>query len=585
MELDGGGVTLLGRGWSAEPEVGTPDRPLRVVAFHDPPLIYVRQRPDGSATFSGYLFHLWQIMAQELGLSYQLATPLTTGYGILNSNGTWTGLVGDLAAGRADLALSSLSFTAQRAAAVEFLGAVPVVTQRYTFVVRRDSEGAPRLSPEMFARLLRPLHSDVWWTLIVSLLLLSVVLRVSLRFNSRKAESRRIVEEMGWGSCLFASLMTVTGQGWNTTPQSLAGRITSIFGWLMGILIYTNYTANLMSFLTVNTVDRPINSLREFSEKTDWKLAMQPGSFKLDDFRSSPDGYERHLYERAISGDRYVTVDERNGSMRHVFEPKVMVYANTMQLFYWLGEEACTFVSVPDTASGTIHLHLAVTKGKPALKRALTRVLLKLSETGAISRLRRKLRGSHASLCGDVPNGFKKLSLNELLSVLCLVPLGIVVSLGTFGLELVMKRTTLPSELPGSRRMPLKTELRNHEAKDISMDESHCRQLGSHFMGETLQRDAVLPPSITATEIAQQAEEPPAAASRTQQRLWLAQLRALLAELEGAELTEASLLLMVGEGAGPPLTDQSWFWHRVLLMLTQHPRWAAPPEDGTTRPD
>ena len=419
---------------------GAPDRPLRVVTFHDPPMIYVQKRLNGSATYSGYLYHLWETVADELGLRFQMVAPLTAGYGSLGSNGTWTGLVGDLAAGRADVALSWLTHTSERAAVIEYLDAVPVEVERKTFIIRRDSGGGLALSEVMFSQLLRPLHLNVWWTLIVSLLLLAMVLHVSLRFNSRRAENKRLVDEMNWSSCLLASLMTVTGQGWETTPRSLAGRITTIFGWLMGILIYINYTANLMSSLAVSTIDRPISSLREFSEKADWKLAIRPGSFKLDALKYSTDFYERKLYQRVENGDRYIPLQDINGSMRHVFQPKVMAFANIHLLDYWLGEEACHFVPLQDMSIKPSPTYMAMTKERPALKQAITRALLKLSETGAMLKLKKVLRKTSTSLCDEQRNGYKQLSLNELLSVLALVPLGIVVSLGIFGMELIMSR-------------------------------------------------------------------------------------------------------------------------------------------------
>ncbi|XP_043211999.1 glutamate receptor 2-like [Amphibalanus amphitrite] len=260
-----GVLTLLGPNWSTGPgprpstepgpgwSAGTPDQPLRVVAINDFPYISVEQRPDGSVTFSGYLFQLWQIIAEELGLSYEMAIPLVPGYGSLSDNGTWMGMVGDLAYGRADLALATLVSTPARAAVVDFLDEVPCASATSTFLIRRDTAVTPPLSSAVFAGLLRPLGADVWWTLAAALLALSLVLRLSLRFNSARAEDGRLVRDMGWGSCLLAVSMTVVGQGWDRTPQSLAGRIATIFSWFMGFLIYMNYTANLISFLTVET--------------------------------------------------------------------------------------------------------------------------------------------------------------------------------------------------------------------------------------------------------------------------------------------------------------------------------------------
>ncbi|KAF0293670.1 Glutamate receptor [Amphibalanus amphitrite] len=303
MEEHRGGLALLGPGWSAGPgPEWSPDRPLRVVAVNCLPYISVEQRPDGSLAYSNVLFQLWQIMAEELGLSYEMVAPLTDGFGTLDGNGTWIGVIGDLVGGRADLALQRLGTTPDRIAAVDFLNGVPFDSWSPTFFVRRDIAGTPPLSPAMFASLLRPLGADVWWTLAATLLALSLVLRLSLRFNSARAEDGRLVRDMGWGSCLFAMALTVLGQGWHRTPRPLSGRTATIIGWFLGILIFINYTANLMSFLAVPRVVRPISSVREFVEQPDWTLAMYSGARKLDELRSSLDPDERELYRRSITG-------------------------------------------------------------------------------------------------------------------------------------------------------------------------------------------------------------------------------------------------------------------------------------------
>ncbi|KAF0290238.1 Glutamate receptor [Amphibalanus amphitrite] len=308
MEERRGALTLLGPGWSTGPgpewSPWSPDQPLRVVAINSSSYISVEQRPDGSLAYGGSLFQLWQVVAKELGLSYEMVAPLTDGFGSQDGNGTWTGVIGDLVRGHADLALQRLTATPQRAAVVDFLDDVPIDFWSPKYFVRRDTAVTPPLSPMMFASLLRPLGADVWWTLAAALLALSLVLRLSLRFNSARAEDGRLVRDMGWGSCLFAMVMTIVGQGWNRTPQSLAGRTVTIFGWFLGILICNNYTANLMSFLAVPRVSRPISSIREFVEQPDWTLAMHKGAQKLNDFRSSTDPDEREMYRRSITGDR-----------------------------------------------------------------------------------------------------------------------------------------------------------------------------------------------------------------------------------------------------------------------------------------
>lgn len=51
-----------------------------------------------------------------------------------------------------------------------------------------------------------------------------------------------------------------------------------------GILLLTNYTANLISFLTITTPSPPINSLQELVSSSDWSVAMEEGLGTLSDW-------------------------------------------------------------------------------------------------------------------------------------------------------------------------------------------------------------------------------------------------------------------------------------------------------------
>ncbi|KAF0291455.1 Glutamate receptor 1 [Amphibalanus amphitrite] len=450
-----GRMTLLGTEWSAvrRPFVNTSDVPLRVVTIHDPPSIYAQQHPNGSVAYSGYLFQLWQIVADELGLSYRMSAPLSPGYGSLSSNGTWTGVVGDLAYGRADVALTLLNPTPERAAVVDFLDGVPMGSESTTFLVRRDSEAAPSLSLAMFASLLRPLGADVWWTLAAALLALSLVLRLSLRFSSARAEDGRLVRDMGWGSCLLAMTMTVLGQGWDRTPRSLAGRTVTIFGWMMAILIYVNYTANLMSFLTTHTVGRPINSVREFVQQPDWTLAIPVGSQKLNKLRSSRDSFERELYRRSTTGDRFISIYKTEKSMLQVFQPQVMAFFDLSLLHHFIGDEACNFIPLQSSPVKPNPVYLSIAKNRCALKQVITATLLKLHETGTLLRLKSSARSAGRAECGSQA-GYRELSFGNLLAFLCLVPLGVALSLIVLALELLISRVRSPK-----RRRQLHSEV------------------------------------------------------------------------------------------------------------------------------
>ena len=63
----------------------------------DPPFIYVDKSKQGNLAFSGFLVDLWRIVGQELNLTYQLLPPAPGGFGALHPNGTWMGMVGQVA--------------------------------------------------------------------------------------------------------------------------------------------------------------------------------------------------------------------------------------------------------------------------------------------------------------------------------------------------------------------------------------------------------------------------------------------------------------------------------------------------------
>ena len=54
-----------------------------------------------------------------------------------------------------------------------------------------------------------------------------------------------------------------------------------------GLLISVNYTANLISYLAVTTVTKPIHSIQEFLADPAWRLAAEGGLNSFQDWQVS----------------------------------------------------------------------------------------------------------------------------------------------------------------------------------------------------------------------------------------------------------------------------------------------------------
>ncbi|XP_043202439.1 glutamate receptor 1-like [Amphibalanus amphitrite] len=391
-------------------------RELRVTAIHDPPYFIISQQEDGSLLYDGYLFQLWQVVASQLCLRYRMVPLLTGGYGSLAKNGTWVGMVGELAYGRADVALTWVLFREDRSTVVDYVEAVPVQQNQYTFYVPQSSGEVPPLTLDMYNALWQPLHLHVWWTLVAFLFLIAAVLRLSCRVGSTTSETNPQMTEMGWSACLLASLMTFVSQGWAFTPGSPAARTVALSSWMLGLLIYSTYTANLISHLTVTTAERSITSLEQFSKQRGWVLAAEPGLGVLNDWKTSSSIYERELFERTVTGEGYITLDVSKEVVHRTVQPKVLTYIDITKLFYALGTEACTLVPLLDNLPPKARNFMLVAKGLDRERQAITSAMMRMKEAGVMQRVKRQWISS-GDLCTPSTET-RSMTFGDLLAVL-----------------------------------------------------------------------------------------------------------------------------------------------------------------------
>ena len=438
-----GTLLQVGQSWTDEPFVTATaealDHELRVTAVHDPPYISIYPHANGSYSYDGYIYELWQLIARRLGLRYRVVPLLGGAFGGLDSNGTWNGMVGELAYGRADVALTWLTLRHERAAVIDYIDTMPIDGVKLEFFIRRGTGEVPRLSPVMLGSLLKPFDTNVWWALLASMFVLSVVLRLTLWLSHPRGEERRTVEEMTWGSCLLSCFMSVIGrQSWATTPSSTAARIVTVFSWILGIIIHASYTATLISHLTVTvTVDRPISSLKEFSEQSDWMFAIEPGHAHLDDWKLSEDVYKRKLYWRAFNRQGFIALDWTPESIRRILKPRVMSFTTLNRLSQVFGEEACSLVTLNDHQPPMVtNGYMVMAKGQDDLRRSIAHLMLRMYETGQLQRLRNKWVSSNASTC-ELSTHSRALSFGDFLPVSVIVPLALILSSAILFIEVI----------------------------------------------------------------------------------------------------------------------------------------------------
>ena len=422
---------------------------LRVTTVHNTPYMTIDPQPDGSYNCSGYLYDLWETIAKELNIRFRMVPLLSGDYGSLHENGTWSGMVGELAYGRADVAVTTLDMRSDRAAVVDFLDVHPVQSAIYKFYVRAEPEEIPQLTLGIFSALFTPLHATVWWSLLAAVLALSVALRASMGISRAQIKNRETSRDMTWSTCLLSCFMAIVGQGWASTPGSLSGRIVTLSCWMLGIIITTSYTANMISHLTVTSRLPPITNLKEFSEQPGWKLSVSPGHSSISDWKVSRDPYERELYRRTVTGQGFVPLNiSTTKSTYKSIHGKVMVYVNFGALALPLGNDACLLLPVPDAPEKSANVFMAISKRRKQLRRNINRLLLKMGNSGLIKGLKdRWVFEPKDSMC-ETSSEYMAMSFTDILPVLLILPITMCACVVIFSLELFLFKYGVIRKLP-----------------------------------------------------------------------------------------------------------------------------------------
>ena len=110
---------------------------LNVVTIPNPPFTSVLPEGcEGNACFEGYAIDLIKELSRIIGFDYRIKLSDDERYGYL-SNETWTGMIGEVADGRADLAVADLTITSKRREVVDF--SYPFMTTGISILYKKPS--------------------------------------------------------------------------------------------------------------------------------------------------------------------------------------------------------------------------------------------------------------------------------------------------------------------------------------------------------------------------------------------------------------------------------------------------------------
>lgn len=116
---------------------------------------------------------LTKLLAKKFGFSYDFVSPDDNDYGTLFPNGSWSGMVGMVHRGDADIIIDDLSLTESRSKVIDF--SQPYAIDRWTFATKLMKQSQNNTF------FLKPFSVEVWIGIIISISVVSLIAYIFFR--------------------------------------------------------------------------------------------------------------------------------------------------------------------------------------------------------------------------------------------------------------------------------------------------------------------------------------------------------------------------------------------------------------------
>ncbi|XP_059271270.1 glutamate receptor ionotropic, kainate 4 isoform X3 [Mustela nigripes] len=247
------------------------------------------QEMEGNDRYEGFCVDMLKELAEILRFNYKIRLVGDGVYGVPEANGTWTGMVGELIARKADLAVAGLTITAEREKVIDF--SKPFMTLGISILYRVHMGRKPG-----YFSFLDPFSPGVWLFMLLAYLAVSCVLFLVARLTPyewysphpcAQGHCNLLVNQYSLGNSLWFPVGGFMQQGSTIAPRALSTRCVSGVWWAFTLIIISSYTANLAAFLTVQRMDVPIESVDDLADQTAIEYGTIHGGSSMTFFQNS----------------------------------------------------------------------------------------------------------------------------------------------------------------------------------------------------------------------------------------------------------------------------------------------------------
>ncbi|XP_066954832.1 glutamate receptor-like isoform X2 [Macrobrachium rosenbergii] len=232
------------------PPLNFQNRTIRITCLQKPQVFEFKEGGKLNET-KGYVSELLLITQQHLNFT-EILVP-TDGFGLKESNGSWNGMVGVLYRKEADIAPLDFSPSLSRTEVVEFGISIG---EDLVIILSR----APSIIMKPFL-LLQIFSLETLGSIVACAVALGITLGIFVKIESSFDQS--FVQKLYLPQLIANCLKLFVNQGSNEWPLGNGGRIVTISGSLIVIVVGSVYSGSITAFFAIPFRSKPIDSAED----------------------------------------------------------------------------------------------------------------------------------------------------------------------------------------------------------------------------------------------------------------------------------------------------------------------------------
>ncbi|XP_063173530.1 probable glutamate receptor [Candoia aspera] len=345
-----------------------------VTTILEDPYVMVR-----GTELEGYCIDLLEKLSEMLHFKYKVGIVKDGKYGSLSSNGSWSGMIGEVVRKEADLAVAPLTITSVREDAVDFTQ--PFLHTGIGILLEKEAalEGA-----SLF-HFLTPFSKETWAGILLAYLLSSLCIFLAGRMSPSEWNGNQ-ENYFTFLNSLWFGAGALTLQGTIPRPKSLSIRVISAIWWLFGIVVLAAYIAGFNFVLESASHHLSIESFEDLVKQRHLEFGTMEGSSTLQYFKNSKGPIQQLVYESMNKKEAVLTKSYQEAVQR-VLDSNYAFIGESISQDLAVARH-CNLVRSPEVL-GARGFGIATPKGSRWTSK-LSVAILKLGESGDLDYLRSK---------------------------------------------------------------------------------------------------------------------------------------------------------------------------------------------------